>query len=311
MNICFFEIFVWLVCLCNFWFMVEWLYIMQVVVFSCIVLFEQDFGVCLFDCSVCEVVLIVDGSKVLVYVECMVKFMCEMKDDMFDCEVFVGVICIGVIEFIVYSWFLDFFGCLYKVFLCLQIEIVSDIIIYLYEQFSKSNLDLVLQVELVIGLQVSNIVLCEFFMCWVGSFKFDIGSEMFLLMDLVVFFIISFVCNLGLYVVIECLFLGSEWGECILYINCIVLVVIMICLVMDGFGIMVVLLVIIQCEFNEESLYLLCVDIEFLVLVLIVCFCVDYENLLIEIVVCIVQEMVFDFVFNWGYEIVWLFVLFG
>ncbi|MFY0099850.1 LysR substrate-binding domain-containing protein, partial [Acinetobacter baumannii] len=88
-----------------------------------------------------------------------------------------------------------------------------DTTIHLHEQFSKSNLDLVLQAEPVIGPQVSNIALCEFPMRWVGSPKLDIGSETLSLADLAAFPIISFARNSGPHAVIERLFSGSERGE--------------------------------------------------------------------------------------------------
>jgi DNA-binding transcriptional LysR family regulator len=187
MNIRFLETFVWLARLRNFRLTAERLHTTQAAVSSRIASLEQDFGVRLFDRSAREVALTADGSKALVYAERMVKLMREMKDDMSDREVFAGVIRIGVIESIVHSWFPDFLGRLHKAFPRLQIEIVSDTTIHLHEQFSKSNLDLVLQAEPVIGPQVSNIALCEFPMRWVGSPKLDIGSETLSLADLAAF----------------------------------------------------------------------------------------------------------------------------
>jgi len=303
MNIRFLETFVWLARLRNFRLTAERLHTTQAAVSSRIASLEQDFGVRLFDRSAREVALTADGSKPLVYAERMVKLMREMKDDMSDREVFAGVIRIGVIESIVHSWFPDFLGRLHKAFPRLQIEIVSDTTIHLHEQFSKSNLDLVLQAEPVIGPQVSNIALCEFPMRWVGSPKLDIGSETLSLADLAAFPIISFARNSGPHAVIERLFSGSERGERTLHINCIASVATMIRLATDGFGITAVPPAIIQRELNEESLHLLRVDTEFPALALIACFRSDHENPLTETVARIAQETASDFALNWGQEI--------
>ncbi|MBB5390828.1 MULTISPECIES: LysR family transcriptional regulator [unclassified Herbaspirillum] len=301
MNIRFLETFVWLARLRNFRLTAERLHTTQAAVSSRIASLEQDFGVRLFDRSAREVALTADGSKALVYAERMVKLMREMKDDMSDKQVYTGVIRIGVIESIVHSWFPDFLGRLHKTFPRLQIEIASDTTIHLHEQFSKGNLDLVLQAEPVIGPQVSNIALCEFPMRWVGSPKLDIGSETLTLSDLAAFPVVSFARNSGPHAVIERMFSSSERGN--LHINCIASVATMIRLVTDGFGIAAVPPAIIQRELNEEILHLLRVDTEFPALALIACFRSDHENPLTETVARIAQETASDFALNWGHEI--------
>lgn len=300
MNIRFLETFVWLARLRNFRLTAERLHTTQAAVSSRIASLEQDFGVRLFDRSAREVALTADGSKALVYAERMVKLMREMKDDMSDREDYAGVIRIGVIESIVHSWFPDFLGRLHKAFPRLQIEIASDTTIHLHEQFSKGNLDLVLQAEPVIGPQVSNLALCEFPMRWVGSPKLDIGSETLTLSDLAAFPVVSFARNSGPHAVIERLFSGS--GD-VLHINCIASVATMIRLATDGFGIAAVPPAIIQRELNEQSLHLLRVDTEFPALALIACLRSDHENPLTETVARIAQETASDFALNWGPEI--------
>ncbi|WDZ97763.1 LysR family transcriptional regulator [Herbaspirillum sp. WKF16] len=301
MNIRFLETFVWLAKLRNFRLTAERLHTTQAAVSSRIASLEQDFGVRLFDRSAREVALTADGSKALVYAERMVKLMREMKDDMSDKQVYAGVIRIGVIESIVHSWFPDFLGRLHKTFPRLQIEIASDTTIHLHEQFSKGNLDLVLQAEPVIGPQVSNIALCEFPMRWVGSPKLDIGSETLSMSDLAAFPVISFARNSGPHAVIERLFSGSERGN--LHVNCIASVATMIRLATDGFGIAAVPPAIIQRELNEETLHVLRVDTEFPALALIACFRSDHENPLTETVARIAQQTASDFALNWGHEI--------
>lgn len=71
---------------------------------SCIVLFEEVFDVCLFDCNMCLVMFMLVGWCMLVYVEWIVWFDGEMWCDI-DVVSDVGLIWIGVIELIVYSWF--------------------------------------------------------------------------------------------------------------------------------------------------------------------------------------------------------------
>ncbi|MCA1322817.1 LysR family transcriptional regulator [Herbaspirillum sp. alder98] len=300
MNIRFLETFVWLARLRNFRLTAERLHTTQAAVSSRIASLEQDFGVRLFDRSAREVALTADGSKALVYAERMVKLMREMKEDMSDREVYAGVIRIGVIESIVHSWFPDFLGRLHKAFPRLQIEIASDTTIHLHEQFSKGNLDLVLQAEPVIGPLVSNIALCEFPMRWVCSPKLDIGSETLSLSDLAAFPVVSFARNSGPHAVIERMFSSSGSD---LHINCIASVATMIRLATDGFGIAAVPPAIIQRELNEETLHLLRVDTEFPALAMIACFRSDHENPLTETVARIAQETASDFALNWGHEI--------
>ncbi|MFL9925797.1 LysR family transcriptional regulator [Herbaspirillum lusitanum] len=301
MNIRFLETFVWLAKLKNFRLTAERLHTTQAAVSSRIASLEQDFGVRLFDRGAREVALTTDGSKALVYAERMVKLMREMKDDMSDKQVYAGVIRIGVIESIVHSWFPDFLGRLHKMFPRLQIEIASDTTLHLREQFSKGNLDLVLQAEPVIGPQVSNIALCEFPMRWVGSPKLEIGNETLTLSELAAFPVVSFARNSGPHEVIERLFSNSERGA--LHINCIASVATMIRLATDGFGIAAVPPAIIQRELNEETLHLLRVDTEFPALTLIACFRTDHDNPLTETVARIAQETASDFALNWGQEI--------
>jgi DNA-binding transcriptional LysR family regulator len=301
MNIRFLETFVWLAKLKNFRLTAERLHTTQAAVSSRIATLEQDFGVRLFDRGAREVTLTTDGSKALVYAERMVKLMREMKDDMSDKQVYAGVIRIGVIESIVHSWFPDFLGRVHKMFPRLQIEIASDTTIHLREQFSKGNLDIVLQAEPVVGSHITNINLCEFPMRWVGSPKLNIGSETLSLSDLATFPIISFARNSGPHAVIERLFSGSERGA--LHVNCIASVATMIRLVTDGFGVAAVPPAIIQRELNEEILHTLRVDVEFPALVMLACFRSDNENPLTETVARIAQETAADFALNWGHEI--------
>jgi DNA-binding transcriptional LysR family regulator len=301
MNIRFLETFVWLAKLKNFRLTAERLHTTQAAVSSRIATLEQDFGVRLFDRGAREVTLTTDGSKALAHAERMVKLMREMKDDMSDKQVYAGVIRIGVIESIVHSWFPDFIGRLHKMFPRLQIEIASDTTIHLREQFTKNNLDIVLQAEPVIGPHISNISLCEFPMRWVGSAKLNIGSETLNLSDLATFPIVSFARNSGPHAVIERMFSNSERG--MPHVNCIASVATMIRLVSDGFGVAAVPPAIIQRELNEEALQVLRVDVEFPALVMLASFRADNDNPLTETVARIAQETAADFALNWGHEI--------
>jgi len=258
MNIRFLETFVWLAKLKNFRLTAEKLHTTQAAVSSRIATLEQDFGVRLFDRGAREVALTTDGSKALVYAERIVKLMHEMKDDMSARDNYSGVLRIGVIESIVHSWFPDLIGRIHKLFPQLEIEIASDTTIHLREQFSKGDLDLVLQAEPVIAPNIRNLKLCELPMRWVGSSKLEIGSETLSLSDLAAFPLVSFARNSGPHTIIEQLFSNSERGS--LHINCITSVATMIRLVSDGFGVAVVPPAIIQRELNDGSLQLLRLD---------------------------------------------------
>ncbi|NKI68661.1 LysR family transcriptional regulator [Collimonas pratensis] len=301
MNIRFLETFVWLAKLKNFRLTAEKLHTTQAAVSSRIATLEQDFGVRLFDRGAREVALTTDGSKALVYAERIVKLMREMKDEMSAKDHYSGVLRIGVIESIVHSWFPDLIGCIHKLFPQLEIEISSDTTIHLREQFSKGDLDLVLQADAVIAPNIRNLKLCEFPMRWVGSAKLDIGNETLSLSDLAAFPLVSFARNSGPHTVLEQLFSDSERGS--LHINCITSVATMIRLVSDGFGVAVVPPAIIQRELNDGSLQQLRVDADFPALQLMASFRNDPENALTETIASIAQETASEFALNWGPEI--------
>jgi DNA-binding transcriptional LysR family regulator len=300
MNIRFLETFVWLAELRNFRLTAERLHTTQAAVSSRIASLEQDFGVRLFDRSVREVALTTDGSKALVYAERMVKLMREMRDEMSDKEIHTGTIRIGVIESIVHSWFPDFLGRLHKAFPRLQIEIASDTTIHLHEQFSKGNLDLLLQAQPATGPQVSNTALCEFPMRWVGSPKLNIGGETLTLSEIATFPVVSFARNSGPHSVIERM-LSSNSGN--LHINCIASVATIIRLVADGFGVAALPPAIIQRELKEGALQVLRVDAEFPALTLVSTFRTDHDNPLVETISLIASEAASDFAINCGHEI--------
>ncbi len=301
MNIRFLETFVLLAKLKNFRLTAERLHTTQAAISSRIATLEQDFGVRLFDRGSREVTLTADGSKALVHAERVVRLMREMKEDMSDKQAYAGVIRIGVIESIVYSWFPDFIARLHKMFPRLQIEIASDTTIHLREQFGKGHLDLVLQAEPMVGSQVSNLHLCEFPMRWVGSSKLNIGNETLGLSDLAAFPVISFARNSGPHEIIERMFSHSDHRS--LHINCIASVATMIRLVTDGFGVAAIPPAIIARELRENSLQLLRVDVEFPPLKLLASFRADHETPLTETVAHIAQDVASEFALNQGSEI--------
>ncbi len=288
MNVRFLETFVWLAQLRNFRMTAEKLHTTQAAVSSRIATLEQDFGVRLFDRGARDVTLTLDGSKALVYAERLVRTMQEMRDSMADRTLYAGTIRIGVIESIIHSWFPQFMASVHQAYSRLEVELTDDTTIHLIDQFSRGNLDLVLQTDSIVGPMVQNLALCDLPLRWVGATHLGLHNEALTLPDLAAFPILSFSRNSGPHKFIERLF-DHHVGKPA-RVNCMTSASAMVRMVVDGFGVALLPPAIIARELQEGSLKLLKVDIEMPAVRLIASFRTTPDNPLYEQIALLAQD---------------------
>lgn len=288
MNVRFLETFVWLAQLRNFRMTAEKLHTTQAAVSSRIATLEQDFGVRLFDRGARDVTLTLDGSKALVYAVRLVRTMHEMRECMGNRQLYVGMVRIGVIESIIHSWFPQFIASVHQSYPQLEIELTDDTTIHLIDQFSRGNLDLVLQTDSIVGPMVQNLPLCELPLRWVAATSLGLHNEALTLADLVAFPILSFSRNSGPHKFIERLY-DHHVGKPV-RVNCMTSASALVRLVVDGFGVALLPPAIIARERQEGSVQLLKVDVEMPALSLIGSFRTSPENPLFEQIALLAQE---------------------
>lgn len=288
MNVRFLETFVWLAQLRNFRMTAEKLHTTQAAVSSRIATLEQDFGVRLFVRGARDVTLTLDGSKALVYAERLVRTMREMRECMADRKLYVGMARIGVIESIIHSWFPQFVASVHQSYPQLEIELTDDTTIHLIDQFSRGNLDLVLQTDSIVGPMVQNLPLCDLPLRWVAATRLGLHNEALTLADLAAFPILSFSRNSGPHKFIERLF-DHHVGKPV-RVNCMTSASALVRLVVDGFGVALLPPAIIARELQEGSVQLLKLDVEMPALPLIGSFRTSPENPLFEQIALLAQE---------------------
>lgn len=278
----------WLAQLRNFRMTAEKLHTTQAAVSSRIATLEQDFGVRLFERGARDVTLTLDGSKALVYAERLVRTMQEMRACMADRKLYAGMVRIGVIESIIHSWFPQFVASVHKTYPRLEIELTDDTTIHLIDQFSRGNLDLVLQTDSIVGPMVQNLPLCDLPLRWVGATQLGLHNEALTLADLTAFPILSFSRNSGPHKFIERLF-DNHVGKPV-RVNCMTSASAMLRLVADGFGVALLPPAIITRELQEGTVQLLKVDVEMPALPLIGSFRTSPENPLFEQIALLAQD---------------------
>jgi DNA-binding transcriptional LysR family regulator len=288
MNVRFLETFVWLAQLRNFRMTAEKLHTTQAAVSSRIATLEQEFGVRLFERGVRDVALTLDGSKALIYAERLVRTMREMRECMADRKLYAGVIHVGVIESVIHSWFPQFVASVHKNYPRLEIELTADTTIHLIDQFSRGNLDLVLQTDSIVGPMVQNVPLCDLPLRWVGATSLGMHEEALTLSDLAAYPILSFSRNSGPHKFIERLF-GNHLGKPV-RVNCMTSASALVRLVVDGFGVALIPPAIIPRELQEGDVQLLKVDAEMPALPLIGSFRTRPESPLFEQIALLAQE---------------------
>lgn len=288
MNVRFLETFVWLAQLRNFRMTAEKVHTTQAAVSSRIAALEQEFGVRLFERGVNDVSLTLDGSKALIYAERLVRTMREMRECMADRTLYAGVIHVGVIESIIHSWFPQFVASLRKHYPRLEIELTDDTTIHLIDQFSRGNLDLVLQTDSIMGPMVQNVPLCDLPMRWVCATSLNLHGEALTLADIAAFPILSFSRNSGPHKFIERLFRNHIDKP--VRVNCMTSASALVRLVVDGFGVALIPPAIITRELREGSVQLLEINAETHALLLIGSFRTCPENPVFEQVALLAQE---------------------
>lgn len=259
MNMRFLETFVWLAKLRNFRLTAEKLHTTQAAVSSRIATLEQELGVRLFDRGDREVTLTLEGGKALVFADRMVRTMHEMEGTLKDRALYTGVVRIGVVESIIHSWFPELMTRIHRAYPRLEVELSGDTTIKLIEQFSKGNLDLVLQTDNVLGADVQNIPLCDLPLCWVGATSLNLHGEVLALADVANFPVLSFSRHSGPHRFLERLF-DERVGPGAVRINCMTSVSAMIRLVVDGFGLAMLPPAILQRELANGDVQLLKID---------------------------------------------------
>lgn len=293
MNVRFLETFVWLAKLRNFRLTAEKLHTTQAAVSSRIATLEQELGVRLFDRGDREVTLTLEGSKALVYADRLVRTTHEMLESMKDRALYTGVVRVGVIESIIHSWFPELMARIHRVYPQLEIELAGDTTIRLIDQFSKGNLDVILQTDTVLGADVQNMPLCDFPMRWFGAPRLNLHGEVLTLADIAAFPILSFSRNSGPHRFLERLF-DARVGRPV-HINCMTSVSAMIRLVVDGFGLAMIPPAIIQREVTDGDVRLLQIDAEMPNMSLVCSYRSGPETPLFQQIASVAQQTAQDF----------------
>ncbi|MHB1124662.1 MAG: LysR family transcriptional regulator [Ramlibacter sp.] len=293
MNLRFLETFVWLAKLRNFRLTAEKLHTTQAAVSSRIATLEQELGVRLFDRGDREVTLTLEGSKALAYADRLVRTTHEMLESMKDRALYTGVVRVGVIESIIHSWFPELMARIHRVYPQLEIELAGDTTIRLIDQFSKGNLDLILQTDSVLGADVQNMPLCDFPMRWFGAPRLNLHGEVLTLADIAAFPILSFSRNSGPHRFLERLF-DARVGRPV-HINCMTSVSAMIRLVVDGFGLAMIPPAIIQRELADGDVRLLQIDAEMPNMSLVCSYRSGPETPLFQQIASVAQQTAQDF----------------
>ena len=289
MNVRFLETFVWLAQLRNFRMTAEKLHTTQAAVSSRIATLEQEFGVRLFERGDREVTLTLDGSKALVFAERLVRTMHEMRESMVDRKLYSGAIRIGVIESIIHSWFPQLVLAVHRAYPRLEVEITGDTTLHLIDQFTRGNLDLVLQTDSVVGPMVQNLPLCDLPLRWVAATSLGLHGDLLTLAELVTFPILSFSRNSGPHKFIERL-CRTGIGQQV-RVNCMTSVSAMVRLVVEGFGVALIPPAVIERELREGSIQLLQVNEEMPSLALVGSFRTSPESPLFQQVASMAQEI--------------------
>jgi len=293
MNLRFLETFVWLAKLRNFRLTAEKLHTTQAAVSSRIATLEQELGVRLFDRGDREVALTLEGSKALVYADRLVRTTHDMLECMKDRSLYTGVVRIGVIESIIHSWFPELMARIHRVYPQLEVELAGDTTIRLIDQFSKGNLDVILQTDPVLGADVQNMPLCDFPMRWFGAPRLNLHGEVLTLADIAAFPILSFSRNSGPHRFLERLF-DDRVGRQV-HINCMTSVSAMIRLVVDGFGLAMIPPAIIQRELADGDVRLLQIDAEMPNMALVCSYRSGPETPLFQQIATVAQQTAQDF----------------
>jgi DNA-binding transcriptional LysR family regulator len=293
MNMRFLETFVWLAKLRNFRLTAEKLHTTQAAVSSRIATLEQELGVRLFDRGDREVTLTLEGGKALVFADRLVRTMHEMLGSLKDRALYTGVVRIGVIESIIHSWFPELMARIHRSYPQLEVELSGDTTIKLIEQFSKGNLDLILQTDNVLGADVQNIQLCDFPMCWVGATSLNLHGELLALADIANFPVLSFSRNSGPHRFLERLF-DERVGSGV-HINCMTSVSAMVRLVVDGFGLAMLPPAILQRELADGDVQMLKIDTHMPDMPLVCSFRSGPETPLIQQIAVEAQQTAQDF----------------
>ena len=293
MNLRFLETFVWLAKLRNFRLTAEKLHTTQAAVSSRIATLEQELGVRLFDRGDREVTLTLEGSKALAYADRLVRTTHEMLESMKDRALYTGVVRVGVIESIIHSWFPELMARMHRVYPQLEVELAGDTTIRLIDQFSKGNLDVILQTDSVLGADVQNMPLCDFPMRWFGAPRLNLHGEELTLADIAAFPILSFSRNSGPHRFLERLF-DARVGRPV-HINCMTSVSAMIRLVVDGFGLAMIPPAIIQRELADGDVRLLQIDAEMPNMALVCSYRSGPETPLFQQIASLAQQTAQDF----------------
>lgn len=293
MNLRFVETFVWLAKLRNFRLTAEKLYTTQAAVSSRIATLEQELGVRLFDRGDREVTLTLEGTKALVYADRLVRTANDMLESMKDRSLYTGVIRIGVIESVIHSWFPELMARIHRVYPQLEVELAGDTTIRLIEQFTKGNLDLILQTDPVSGAGVQNMPLCDFQMRWFGAPCLNLHGEVLTLADIATFPILSFSRNSGPHRFLERLFDDMAGKQ--VRINCMTSVSAMVRLVVDGFGLAMIPPAIIQRELTDGDVRKLQIDAEMPNMSLVCSYRSGPETLLFQQIATVAQQTAQDF----------------
>jgi DNA-binding transcriptional LysR family regulator len=288
MNLRFVETFVWLAKLRNFRLTAEKLHTTQGAVSSRIAALEEEFGVRLFVRDTRDVTLTLEGNKALGYAETLVRTMHEMRECMTDRKIVAGIVRIGVVESIIHSWFPQFMVTVHEAYPGLEIEITHDTTIHLIDQFSRGNLDLILQTDSVVGAMVQNLPLCDLPLRWVAATKLGLHHDTLRLADLVGFQVLSFSRNSGPHKFIERLF-DHHLGRAV-RVNCLSSASALVRLVEDGYGVALIPPAIISRELREGTVQVLKLDVEMPGLPLVGSFRSRPENPLYEQIALLAQD---------------------
>ncbi|MCP1574810.1 LysR family transcriptional regulator [Herbaspirillum rubrisubalbicans] len=168
MNIRFLETFVWAARLSSFRTAAERLNITQAAVSNRIASLEEDWNTRLFERDPREIRLTFSGRRMLAYAERMLELNREMMAASHANYNIAGVVRIGVIETVVFTWLTDFLQRVQEQYPAIAVQLSSESTQRLHAQMRNGELDIALQSDPLLDDGVRNIAGGSIAMGWVG-----------------------------------------------------------------------------------------------------------------------------------------------
>lgn len=256
MNIRFLETFVWAARLGSFRTAAERLSITQAAVSNRIASLEEDWNTRLFDRDPREIRLTFSGRRMLAYAERMLELNREMMAASHANYQVAGVVRIGVIETVVFTWLTDFLQRVQELYPAIEIQLSSESTARLHSQMRNGELDIALQTDPLLEEGVRNIAGGAIAMGWVGrSIDWSAQRAHFDVATLATHPIVTM--NKGSQPYVSLRKLLEEEGASVPRIHCVSSIPAIVRLVRAGFGIAVLPLAPVREEIESGALSLI------------------------------------------------------